>query len=36
MTSKTRFDFSHDKPLTAEELREIEERVNADHVCDLP
>lgn len=25
---KTRFDFSHDKPVTADELREIERRVN--------
>ncbi|MBX3666462.1 MAG: alanine--tRNA ligase [Burkholderiales bacterium] len=27
---KTRFDFSHDKPLTAEEIREVEARVNAE------
>jgi alanyl-tRNA synthetase len=27
---KTRFDFSHDKPLTAEEVREIEQLVNEE------
>jgi alanyl-tRNA synthetase len=27
---KTRFDFSHDKPLTAGEVREVESRVNAE------
>ena len=27
---KTRFDFSHDKPLTAEEIRQVEARVNAE------
>ncbi|MBX3650825.1 MAG: alanine--tRNA ligase [Burkholderiales bacterium] len=27
---KTRFDFSHDKPLTADEIREVEARVNAE------
>ncbi|MFO0801091.1 MAG: alanine--tRNA ligase [Gemmataceae bacterium] len=26
--NKTRFDFTHDKPLTAEQLREVEDRVN--------
>ena len=26
---KTRFDFSHDKPLTADDVRQVEERVNA-------
>ncbi|AWM35817.1 Alanine--tRNA ligase [Gemmata obscuriglobus] len=31
---KTRFDFSHDKPVTAEELREIERRVNRQVVLD--
>ena len=33
---KTRFDFSHDKPITAEELREIERRVNRQIVTDQP
>ncbi len=27
---KTRFDFAHDKPLTAEEIREVESRVNSE------
>ena len=27
---KTRFDFAHDKPLTAAEMREVEARVNAE------
>jgi alanyl-tRNA synthetase len=27
---KTRFDFAHDKPLTAAEIREVEARVNAE------
>jgi alanyl-tRNA synthetase len=31
---KTRFDFSHDKPLTAEQLREIENRVNQQIIRD--
>jgi alanyl-tRNA synthetase len=31
---KTRFDFSHDKPISAEELREIERRVNRHVVMD--
>jgi alanyl-tRNA synthetase len=31
---KTRFDFSHDKPVSAEELREIERRVNRQIVLD--
>jgi alanyl-tRNA synthetase len=31
---KTRFDFSHDKPVSAEELREIERRVNRHIVTD--
>jgi alanyl-tRNA synthetase len=33
---KTRFDFSHDKPVSGEELREIERRVNRQIVQDLP
>ncbi|HEY1189418.1 MAG TPA: alanine--tRNA ligase, partial [Gemmata sp.] len=33
---KTRFDFAHDKPVTAEELREIERRVNRQVVLDQP
>jgi alanyl-tRNA synthetase len=33
---KTRFDFSHDKPITAEELRTIEQRVNRQIVQSLP
>ncbi|MBX9580518.1 MAG: alanine--tRNA ligase [Gemmataceae bacterium] len=33
---KTRFDFSHDKPVTADELREIERRVNRAVGLDLP
>jgi alanyl-tRNA synthetase len=33
---KTRFDFSHDKPVTAEELRRIEERINRMIVMDQP
>ena len=32
--AKTRFDFSHDKPLSADELREIERRVNQGIVRD--
>jgi alanyl-tRNA synthetase len=27
---KTRFDFSHDKPLTADEIRQVEAKVNAE------
>ncbi|MBP3959712.1 alanine--tRNA ligase [Gemmata sp. G18] len=34
--SKTRFDFSHDKPVTAEQLQEIERRVNRQVVLDQP
>jgi len=34
--SKTRFDFSHDKPVSPEELRQIENRVNRRVVFDLP
>ncbi len=31
---KTRFDFSHDRPLTAEQVREIETRVNREIIRD--
>ena len=34
--AKTRFDFSHDKPVTSEELREIEQEVNRQIVRSLP
>jgi alanyl-tRNA synthetase len=33
---KTRFDFSHDKPLTADEVRRVEEIVNQQILRDLP
>jgi alanyl-tRNA synthetase len=33
---KTRFDFSHDRPLSAEQLREIERRVNRGIMRDQP
>ena len=33
---KTRFDFGHDKPLTADEVRRIEEIVNQQILRDLP
>jgi alanyl-tRNA synthetase len=33
---KTRFDFSHDKPLTADEIRRVEEIVNEKIVANLP
>ncbi len=33
---KTRFDFSHDKPLSADEIRQVEEIVNAQILRDLP
>jgi alanyl-tRNA synthetase len=33
---KTRFDFSHDKPLTADEIRRVEEIVNQQILRDLP
>jgi alanyl-tRNA synthetase len=33
---KTRFDFSHDKPLTDDELREVERRVNAEILLNTP
>jgi alanyl-tRNA synthetase len=32
--AKTRFDFSHDKPVTAEQIQEIERRVNRHIVMD--
>jgi len=32
--NKTRFDFTHDKPLTAEQLREVEDRVNRQIIRD--
>ena len=33
---KTRFDFTHDKPLTAEEIAEVERLVNEKIYADLP
>jgi alanyl-tRNA synthetase len=33
---KTRFDFSHDKPLSDEEVREVEHRVNAEILLNTP
>jgi alanyl-tRNA synthetase len=33
---KNRFDFSHDKPITPEQLRDIERRVNRNIAMDLP
>jgi len=33
---KTRFDFSHDKPVSAEQVQEIERRVNRQIVMDQP
>ena len=33
---KTRFDFSHDKPLTPADVREIEQRVNRQVIADQP
>jgi alanyl-tRNA synthetase len=33
---KTRFDFSHDKPMTEGELREVEQRVNAEILQNTP
>jgi len=33
---KTRFDFSHDRPITPEEIRRIEERVNRAIIRDHP
>lgn len=34
--NKTRFDFTHDRPLTPDQLREIEDRVNRQVIRDLP
>jgi alanyl-tRNA synthetase len=33
---KTRFDFSHDKPMTEQEIREVELRVNAEILQNAP
>jgi alanyl-tRNA synthetase len=33
---KTRFDFSHDKPVSEAELREVEHRVNAEVLANTP
>jgi alanyl-tRNA synthetase len=33
---KTRFDFSHDRPMTADELRQVEGRVNAEILGNTP
>src|SRR5205085_836089 len=33
---KTRFDFSHNKPLTEDEIREVEARVNAEILANTP
>jgi alanyl-tRNA synthetase len=33
---KTRFDFSHNRPLTDDEIREVEARVNAEILQNLP
>jgi alanyl-tRNA synthetase len=33
---KTRFDFSHDKPMTPDEVRRVEERVNAEILQNTP
>src|SRR5688500_9716521 len=33
---KTRFDFAHDKPLTDEQIREVERRVNAEILQNSP
>ena len=32
--NKTRFDFTHDKPLTADQIREVEDRVNRQIIRD--
>src|SRR6266404_892776 len=33
---KTRFDFSHNKPLTDDEIRKVEMRVNAENLANTP
>jgi alanyl-tRNA synthetase len=33
---KTRFDFSHDKPMTADEIRQVEAKVNAEILQNVP
>jgi alanyl-tRNA synthetase len=33
---KTRFDFSHDKPMTAQQIHEVESRVNAEILQNAP
>jgi alanyl-tRNA synthetase len=33
---KTRFDFSHDKPMSQEEIRQVEARVNAEIMQNMP
>src|ERR687896_797404 len=35
-SDKTRFDFSHDKPMSEEEIREVEQRVNAEILQNTP
>jgi alanyl-tRNA synthetase len=35
-SDKTRFDFSHDKPVSEEELREVEHRVNSEILLNTP
>ena len=32
----TRFDFHHDKPMTAEEIRQVEDIVNAEILANTP
>src|SRR5688572_6012554 len=34
--SKTRFDFAHDKPMTDEQMRDVEQRVNAEIMQNTP
>ena len=33
---KTRFDFSHDKPMSEQQMREVEQRVNAEILQNTP